>query len=506
MLYSLINSPENNSFNQVNEKNKTYQIEEERKEFQKSNIFQIMNKNKNKLLSKKMQKSKKNKNKIPHNFKNAHFDKVLIKNNNILFNNKRLEIKKENENQKSKEPKDSISKKSIHSSESQEKREGFYSSRNNFYKGKRHIPRLLSFQKIPLIEKENISSNIYLNQSNYSELIDIPRSEYGSFVGKKITFLGNGMETGEYKFTGTKIILKENQNENQKIEIDEEGILKEINKRKNKTKKLKRARYELLDRFYATTEFDGKPIIKMINEKENINIYQQDKHKEKDKFYIHSNDYKNKSFDSKLERIDKKNENHEWKKLQNFKINIYKNYSENFRYKTSYIMTPKDNYSNYLYEQINKIRNNPKSYIQVLKNEINNMRMDSYGRLIYNGKIKIELNEGVATFNNTINYLENLKPMNNLQFNELLTIQIPKDENDIRDENYMKNKVENIIYNGFIIKSFWREIIKEPEICFLIMIIDNIKRNDILNPNMKYIGITSQEINGNFVCFITLGE
>jgi hypothetical protein len=23
---------------------------------------------------------------------------------------------------------------------------------------------------------------------------------------------------------------------------------------------------------------------------------------------------------------------------------------------------------------------------------------------------------------------------------------------------------------------------------------------------MKYIGVTSQEINGNFVCFITLGE
>ena len=481
MLYSLINSPEKNSFNQGSSIN----IEEERKEFKKSNIYQKMGDNK--LFNQKVKKSKqkKNKNNIPHNFKNSHLDKTWIK-KNIQFNNKR------NENKKSKEPKDSISKKSIHSSGSQEKREGFYSSRNISYKGKISIPRILSFSKIPLIEKENMSSNIYINQNNYSELIDIPRSEYGSFVGKKITYFGNGMETGEYKFKGSKIILQENHNEEQKIEIDEEAILKEINRRKNKTKKLKRARYELLDRFYATTEFDGKPVTKILNKKQNQKIYQQEI--EKEKFYISFNNYRNKSFDSEL------------KKIQNFKINPHKNYVENFRYKTAYIMNPKDNYSKYLYEQINKIRNDPKSYIQVIKNEINNMRIDSYGRLIYNGKIKLELNEGVAAFNNAINCLENTKPMDKLQFNELLTIQIPKNENDIKDENYMKNKVDNIIYNGFIIKSFWREIIKEPEICFLIMIIDEIKRNDLLNPNMKYIGVTSHEINGNFVCFITLGE
>ena len=502
MLYSIINSSENSSFNQGSSKNISYQIEEEIKESNKSNIYQKMNDNK--LLSQKIKKSKKNKNKIPHNFKNKHLDKTWIKNDNILFNNKRIQIKKINENKESKEPKDSISKKSIHSSESQEKREGFYSSRNYFYKGKRPIPRILSFTKIPLIEKENISSNIYLNQNNYSEFIDIPRSEYGSFVGTKITYFGNGMETGEYKFKGSKIILQENQNEEQKIEIDEESILKEIDRRKNKAQKLKRARYELLDRFYATTEFDGKPVTKILNKTQNQKIYQQEIGKEN--FYISFNNYRNKSFDNKLERIDKKNDNREWKKIQNFKINSYKNYAENFRYKTAYIMNPKDNYSKYLYEQINKIRNDPKSYIQVIKNEINNMRIDSYGRLIYNGKIKLELNEGVAAFNNAINYLENIKPMDKLQFNELLTIQIPKNEYDIKDENYMKNKVDNIIYNGFIIKSFWREIIKEPEICFLIMIIDEIKRNDILNPNMKYIGVTSHEINGNFVCFITLGE
>ena len=31
------------------------------------------------------------------------------------------------------------------------------------------------------------------------------------------------------------------------------------------------------------------------------------------------------------------------------------------------------------------------------------------------------------------------------------------------------------------------------------------KRKDILNPKMKFIGISSVEINKNFVCYITLG-
>ena len=57
MLYSIINSPENSSFNQGSSKNISYQIEEEIKESKKSNIYQKMNDNK--LLSQKIKKSKK---------------------------------------------------------------------------------------------------------------------------------------------------------------------------------------------------------------------------------------------------------------------------------------------------------------------------------------------------------------------------------------------------------------------------------------------------------------
>ena len=63
---------------------------------------------------------------------------------------------------------------------------------------------------------------------------------------------------------------------------------------------------------------------------------------------------------------------------------------------------------------------------------------------------------------------------------------------------------------GIKIKSFWRDIIKDPEISFLMMIVDDIgeksgmRRKDLLDTNMKYIGISSVEINESFVCYITL--
>ena len=67
-----------------------------------------------------------------------------------------------------------------------------------------------------------------------------------------------------------------------------------------------------------------------------------------------------------------------------------------------------------------------------------------------------------------------------------------------------------MVNEGINIKSYWRDIIKDPEISFLLMIVDDHgsrrgrKRKDILNPKMKYIGISSTEINGNFVCYLTL--
>ena len=63
-------------------------------------------------------------------------------------------------------------------------------------------------------------------------------------------------------FTGQGILITQAEIP-QKIIISEEEILKEINRRKNKPKKRKEKKYEILDKFYYKLEFDGKPIRKI---------------------------------------------------------------------------------------------------------------------------------------------------------------------------------------------------------------------------------------------------
>ena len=102
--------------------------------------------------------------------------------------------------------------------------------------------------------------------------------------------------------------------------------------------------------------------------------------------------------------------------------------------------------------------------------------------------------------------------MEPLQYNSYITVIPPQNESDIRDKEDLSNKVVEMVNSGININSYWRDIIKDPEISFLLMIVDDngvksgMKRRDILNPNMKYIGISSVEINRSFVCYITLSS
>ena len=139
------------------------------------------------------------------------------------------------------------------------RREGNYTSLYN------NIPRFLSFQKSNIQGGGTSNINARLNitkTEDASELIEIPKSEYASYAGRETVFIGGGMETGEYKFKGQGIIITQKGSLEDNIVISEEEILKEINRRKNKPKKEKRKRYEILDKFYAVTEYEGKPIIK----------------------------------------------------------------------------------------------------------------------------------------------------------------------------------------------------------------------------------------------------
>ena len=102
--------------------------------------------------------------------------------------------------------------------------------------------------------------------------------------------------------------------------------------------------------------------------------------------------------------------------------------------------------------------------------------------------------------------------MNKLIYDPNLVVKLPENEEDIIDKIYFKDEIKKMIQKGISIQSYWRDIIKEPETSFLMMIVDDtgskagLKRKDILDPNMKYIGICSTKIGKHFVCFMTFSN
>ena len=310
------------------------------------------------------------------------------------------------------------------------------------------------------------------------EFVDIPLNE----IKEKdiIMIYGNGIKTGEYKFIGEKKIIKEDIIPNENMIINQEEINEELIKRKNK-KKEKKISYEVIDKYYALTNITTKTIKKIEKTMNNNKSH-------KNYFYSTVN-------------INKSNPIYQTqgKYINNLaQQNIINNIS------------PSDNYSCYFLSQINKIRTEPQSFIGVIEDSKANIIKDHLGRLIYNGKIKVCLNTGEAAFDEAIQFLKELEPMEPLIYNPQITINAPLNEDDILDKDDLNKKIKAMMNLGFNFRSYWRDVIKDPEISFLLMIVDDngiksgMKRKDILCPYVKYIGISSSEVNQNFVCYVTL--
>ena len=171
---------------------------------------------------------------------------------------------------------------------------------------------------------------------------------------------------------------------------------------------------------------------------------------------------------------------------------------------------PSDEFSKYIFTQINLLRENPSSYINLIQGSESNIQRDKKNRLIYKTKLKVALDKGIKAFEEAKLILSNTKPMPKLNFDYDMKLKLPKNEINIKSNNYLKNQVLIKGDKGISIKAYWKEIIYDPETCFVLMIVDDngkkagFKRRNLLNPEYKYIGISSKNINNNFICYITL--
>jgi len=171
---------------------------------------------------------------------------------------------------------------------------------------------------------------------------------------------------------------------------------------------------------------------------------------------------------------------------------------------------PKDDFSRYIFALINSLRLNPPSYIDTLLRAKNNVTTDKEGFKIYKSSVKVALNSGERAFDLAIEFLRDTEPMNKLIYNPNLTIEVPTNENDIKSKSFLPSQIKSKIDSGVEIKSFWKDVIKDPDTCFILTIVDDSgknagnKRSDILDKNSKYIGISSVKIGKSFACYIVI--
>lgn len=192
---------------------------------------------------------------------------------------------------------------------------------------------------------------------------------------------------------------------------------------------------------------------------------------------------------------------------------IYQSNSNNKKQQVLFntsIDEPGDDFSKYIFDGINSIRENPQSFIQTIENSKKNIMFDKKGICIYKSSVKVALSKGIPAFDEAIDYLKHLQPMQKLLFSSELLIIPPENEDQIKDKTYMNEIINEKVQSGIPIKSFWRDIIKDRETCLILMIVDDTgansgkKRNDILDPTMQCIGITSKRIGKSFASYITL--
>ncbi len=155
------------------------------------------------------------------------------------------------------------------------------------------------------------------------------------------------------------------------------------------------------------------------------------------------------------------------------------------------------NYVKKVFYLINKIRTDPAKFADFVISSQKYVK-EIEDRIIFDHKIKVALNEGKKMFLECADYLRKLSPMEELIFSDDIVLECPTELNNIKDINYFKDKVIEKKENQNI-EAYFKDSISEPEISVLLMIVDDSsknpkkKREAVLNPKFKYIGISATD-------------
>ena len=231
---------------------------------------------------------------------------------------------------------------------------------------------------------------------------------------------------------------------------------------------------------------------------------------------IQNNDNYNNNENNNNNEYEQNNNNNNANEENMFQIEENDMNDNNDNNNNSILAEPKDEYSKSMLQQINQLRNNPSLFIPDIETGINYItrevsKKDGKEKLIYKNKVKVALNEGEIAFRNAMADLENREGMPPLQFKEEICIPLPSTIEELNDKTYLKREWSKLCQTQEV-STCWRELVKDPTVSFLLMVVDDsgkkalMKRNDILNPDYKYIGISSTMIEKHFIAFFSFAK
>ena len=173
-------------------------------------------------------------------------------------------------------------------------------------------------------------------------------------------------------------------------------------------------------------------------------------------------------------------------------------------------------YPEKMLELINKIRENPNFYADVIEDSIHNIVQnqdddETKPKIIYKKKVKVALSRGEPAFREAIENLRNMEALPPLEFKNDICVPLPDNEDEAKDPKYLKEQIK-ILRETTNIDVFFKDLIKLPEVSALLMIVDDgeknpgKKRNAVLNKDFKYIGINSKFIGKTFIAYFTFSK
>lgn len=160
------------------------------------------------------------------------------------------------------------------------------------------------------------------------------------------------------------------------------------------------------------------------------------------------------------------------------------------------------------FELLNQVRQNPKCIIGEITKSMNKIS-NKQKKLVYIGTVKVQLSRGKEVFEEAIAYFNRLEPMGSLERNPLIQIEPPTTIQQIKEKKHLQEEV--LKNNTGRIDYFFRDLVNDPTTSLVLALVganeknDNKKRDAFLNPEYKYIGITSTWVQKTFCAYFTFG-